>query len=492
MEPPKFEDKWKDAFGEAEISPTENVWTNIELDLEKAESISIRRKLTFFKMLAAASIIFAVGVGAFGLYSIQFNGASANLQNLALQKSDNPASNDEVKPEIQSQTSFIRAQEISANSEAISKAENHSEKEISNSNIDKNLNKQDLNLSSKKIASRKTKNTYNTSSSSYSSNENLIVKNGSNKLLTENHLPLELNREKLPSLVENRKILLRLPQLERSKDSVDPVVLMMAKLDQREYEIAKSEKEDKSALEEKLWTSVGFAAGSFNSLSSNISPTASNQAIMANNSSIANKEAKASGFAYTVGVNMGTKISNRWVVQGGVNYLTQSSDYTAQAAVGNSNFQSFRPASINELDKLSLGDFNTDSKLVTTAPYNVNNSVRYVSVPLQAGYLVVDRKLGLQLNAGVSTDLFVRNYKTADGPNLDKIDQGRGEDSPYRAMNFSGLVGTELSYKFDHRYRISLNPGVRYPFNSVYKSNLGVQSAPLTMDIGLRFRYIFQ
>jgi hypothetical protein len=134
---------------------------------------------------------------------------------------------------------------------------------------------------------------------------------------------------------------------------------------------------------------------------------------------------------------------------------------------------------------------NNTAKVVTTAPYNVNNEVRYLSVPVQAGYLVVNKKFGVQLNAGVSTELFLHNNKTAETNNIQQINQGINDDSPYRTMNFSGLVGTELSYRFAQRYRVSLNPGLRYPINSVYKSELGIQSTPLTFDVGLRFRYIF-
>jgi hypothetical protein len=96
------------------------------------------------------------------------------------------------------------------------------------------------------------------------------------------------------------------------------------------------------------------------------------------------------------------------------------------------------------------------------------------------------------LNAGFSTDLFLSNAKTAEGSTFDKIEEDTGDNSPYRTVNFSGLIGSEVSYRFSRRYRVALNPGIRYPFNSVYRSNVGVQSAPITFDLGLRFRYIFQ
>ena len=71
MERRKFEDSFQDAFRDAEASPSENVWTNIELDLEKADGDKMKRRLVFFKTLAAASIVFAMCVAGIGYYVFQ-------------------------------------------------------------------------------------------------------------------------------------------------------------------------------------------------------------------------------------------------------------------------------------------------------------------------------------------------------------------------------------------------------------------------------------
>src|SRR5690606_25670105 len=44
------------------------VWTNIELDLEKAEGGKMKRRLLFYKLLAAASVAFAMCVAGIGYY----------------------------------------------------------------------------------------------------------------------------------------------------------------------------------------------------------------------------------------------------------------------------------------------------------------------------------------------------------------------------------------------------------------------------------------
>jgi hypothetical protein len=494
MEKGKFEDNWKDAFQGAEIGPSDHVWTNIELGLEKNESGGIRRKLLFYQTLAAASIIFALAVGASSVYFFRDNG-TGSMNRLALkevEKLNSKSSDAVIVTPNEAVPSSSNQSEIESNTfgtVVAQNSENHSSGIVKTRTklsgtkygLGSTINEVSQNISSEneELTGRKIDNSQN----------QLIAQTGSLDEIPEQGITraMTLDAAALPSLA---KVPEAAYEANPEEEKADPVALMLAKLEDREKEISKSEKKTAKS-QENLWTSVGFAAGSFNSTGSHISATNTNSAIQSNNT-IAKKEAAASGTAYSVGVNMGKRVTARWVVQGGVNYLNQSSDYTAQTAVASNNLQSFRPESINELDKLNQGDaVAEENKIITTAPYNVNNNVRYLSVPLQAGYQVINHKFGVQLNAGVSTDLFLNNIKTAEGKSVDKINQGIGDDSPYRAMNFSGLLGTEISYRFSERYRIALNPGLRYPFSSVYKADLGVQSAPLTFDVGLRFRYIF-
>ena len=217
-------------------------------------------------------------------------------------------------------------------------------------------------------------------------------------------------------------------------------------------------------------------------MSATASPLAYSQ-----NVSVANQQAKASGSTYSVGINVGAKIAKRWVVQGGFNYMTQSSDYTANTVVTSPDYQSFKVASY-----ASSADNITNQNVVSTATYEVTNSLQYVSMSIQAGYVLINRTIGVQLNSGISTDLFLQNTLTPQDGGLDKTTQQNGSESPYRTVNFSGLIGTEISYKLGQHYRLALNPGLRYPFNSIYKSDVGVSASPLTFDIGLRVRYTFQ
>jgi hypothetical protein len=60
MERRTFEDSLKDVFKDAEATPSDKVWTNVELELEKETGGSMRRRLAFYQLLAAAAVTLAL------------------------------------------------------------------------------------------------------------------------------------------------------------------------------------------------------------------------------------------------------------------------------------------------------------------------------------------------------------------------------------------------------------------------------------------------
>ena len=505
MEREKFEESWKDAFDKAEVTPSEGVWTNIELDLEKAKGGNLKKRLMFFQMVAAASVVFAMAIGGAGYYfNVKMNQTFPNQ--IALEQESSSIQEHPVEPRS------ISDEAASGNETAASQdTENSAAPRVNETpGSTKQLHSQSIRPISegygKRSAAGKSESRAaqghqsrefhdNSSAPGFTdaqteANRELIAAKQADQFP---ELPRDIDERSVTPLYTPREIALIIPN---EKKKVDPVVAMLAMLEQREREV-QIEKDERisSVSDENLWTSIGFSAGSFNSVQGSVasrpSATMSNySSAMALAAPILDQETKASGYSYSMGVNVGTRISERWVLQGGLNYLTQASEYTANNVVVSSGLpqqQRFRAATSNEV----LSVDNLGSKLAYSAPYTVNNSMRYLSIPMQAGYLLVNKTFGLQLNAGVATDLFLQNTIKADNDQLDRTSQPSGSDSPYRAVNLSGLLGTEVSYRFGENYRISLNPGIRYPFNTIYKTELGVSSTPLTFDIGLRFRYIF-
>jgi len=484
MEREKFERSWKDAFEKAELNPDDQVWTNIELELERQRGGELKRRLLFYKMLAAASVVFALTVAGVGYFHMTELRQDAQL---VLQDKTTTSASDGKDTTLQTpdQPGDTRTEPMARADE---KATDRSQKAPNGSAALADASA----LRRIQSPARERGDTHSRSALSRAT----AAADDRPRLPGPNDLPSTLDAERLPPLyAADRRFDSALRQIkDYEKESVDPVVAMLARLEQRERDLQTEDghEERPDSQHEQLWTSVGVAAGSFNTMHASTSNmrmlSASAQNVAA---PIVDREAKASGLSYSMGVNVGTRISDRWVLQGGVNYLTQASEYTTDNVVMTSTGYSSRFMAAHSNALVGADERDINQKIVYSAPYTVNNSMRYLSIPMQAGYLLVDKAFGVQVNAGVATDLFLQNTVKADSDQLARSSQPAGEDSPYRAVNLSGLFGTEFSYRFAENYRVSLNPGIRYPFNTIYKSELGIQSTPVTFDIGLRFRYIF-
>lgn len=430
MERQKFEESFRDAFKGAEVAPSDSVWTNVELDLEKASGGQMKRRLLFFQLLAAASMVFAMGVG-----SVYYLNRPEIAQPIAQTSETKEKNSAEVKENLVASDANAPALTEEAADNATPKAQGPLQK------------KNALLLAQRDITTP-----------AIPSEQNALMGYDTGDKTNYDKRPL-------PALVNVEQ-----PKLKMPVSEPDPGMLLLARLKDEEK---KYQKEEKAVLNEKIWTSIGMGAGTFNP--NGISSSASSSAF----GPMASSSNPTSGSSYSVGLSVGGKVAKRIVLQGGISYLSNNAEYTSSAAAGSK-------ASLNEMAATSNDQINA------TSPYQVNSNLQFMSIPVQAGYIIVDRAFALQINGGVSTDLFVQSTLTPEDNSLEKVSQGAGSDSPYRTINFSGLVGTELSYKVGNHYRIAVNPGVRYALNSIYKTEVPSESSPVTFDVALRFKYIFK
>ncbi len=418
MEQQKFEESFKGAFRNAEIEPSDTVWTNVELDLDQHSGK--KGLLILIQLLAAASIVFAMGIG--GVYYLDSaqvqNSQSAKLNNATLDNLD----------EINSQESII--------SNSTSAALDQSNSSVKPSKM---------------------------------------LKDGTESLQIVAVINEEMSRSR-NAKVEFSQLQRPLPKLSKvfqptliisPPTEPDAGMLLLARLqdEERKYQ------QEEIIVNEKIWTSVGIGAGTFhpNTNSSSLS--------LQGFDNIASSSNPSAGTSYSAAVSVAGKISRRIVLQGGVTYLSYNAEYTSSAALGT---------------KASLNEFIvSNEQLVATSPYKVSSNLKYMSIPIQAGFILFEKNLALQINTGISTDIFLQNTLTPENSDLDKVTQSSGADSPYRTINFSGLVSSELSYKVGDHYRIAINPGLRYALNSIYRSEDSAQIEPVSVDLALRFRYIF-
>lgn len=435
MENSRFEESFRDAFSGAEVAPAEGVWTNIELSLEKASGGKMKRNLLLFQLLAAASVAFACGIGA--LYYI--NNQSATPDQTGKQQAV-------VKEEV-STSQRNQSEPVDNNTE---KSDPAKLKVESNAGLRKaNPKHTESNFSQDQLVA-------------------LIPDNSENKSKEAGQVfvPRSITKRNLSDYASVGKPELILPKPEQPVEA-DPGMVLLAKLKDEEK---KYQEEENKKSKENIWASVGVGAGSYRP----------NREVVTND----NVSSSKGGASYSAGVNVAGRISRRLVLQGGVSYMSQSADFISTSANKGG-------ASLSEYVRPSLSNEGSAAGAPVSS-YTVNSSLQFVSVPVQAGYVIVDQAFSIQLNGGVATDLFISNTLVPDDKQLQKVTQTAGKDSPYRTVTFSGLLGTEFSYRIANQYRISLNPGLRYSLSSIYKDEIAARITPVTFDVSLRFRYIFK
>jgi hypothetical protein len=452
----KFEDAWHKAFDNAEQTPSEDVWTGVELGLSMAETVVMKRRVVFYQRLAAASILFALMLGALGTYYIS-DMTIQQEQNLAQENLSGSAGGD--KDIANSDAEITNEEAIDTNKPEVDLHGNANGSKGLKKEFDNAVGHNDVAIVS-------------------AHNDNDEVKDSPGSKM---YMRKEESNRNYPSLIA------MIPEPSTALNGSMREVVIVRKLPAMPSSLMTSRKVKQT--QESLWASLGASTGNY-SPSSGFSSGSSSRALSQtstnfNNGQSAYSTTSSKGSAYSVGMNVGKRIAKRWLLQGGVSYLNQAIGYTSNYAV----------VDVNNKVSASVADYssiNSSSSVVAlSSPYEINSVNEFISIPVQAGYLLVDRKIGLQVNSGLSTDFFMQNTLTDKSGQLASYSSGAGEESPYRSVSLAGLVGTELSYKISTHYRVSVAPGLRYSLNSVLKSN-EVSSNPLVWDVGFRFRYIFK
>lgn len=466
----KFEEEWKDAIEGAEIAPSDRLWNSIDLKLSHAERGEMKKRVLFYQRLAAASVLFALCLGAAGWF---WNYDGAGVKSLASQQ---PVGENQSEAASATPTQSSSAANTGSTLASVSE---------SPSTIRENSAKANVGSGSKSLVEKGEK--ANSSRQEASVGDKIAVvtapsdKNDlqfGNSGMTESKSGLFNAQSEEGDLYKSIAVSgIALSEIHLSGKPVEQIESA------RTFKVAKKEEKRSDVADGNWWASLNGSGGAYNQSSS--SNLLANSLIQQGpttslNGAPSSREVGV-GTSFTYGMSVGKKIANRWVVMGGVNYLNQSIDYNSNIVLQDAS-----------QSKVFVADLaSPSSSLASTAPYLLRNTNEFISIPVQAGYLLVNRKAGVQLNAGVAADIFYRNTMTDLSGKFGSFSQDAGENSTYRSLNWTGLLGTELSYRMNKHYHVSLIPGFRYSFNSVLKSSTGSTINPLVWDVGFRLKYVF-
>ncbi|MHC1733317.1 MAG: outer membrane beta-barrel protein [Bacteroidales bacterium] len=188
--------------------------------------------------------------------------------------------------------------------------------------------------------------------------------------------------------------------------------------------------------------------------------------------------------AYSTGVTVGYKISDRLTIQSGigmasigqtisdVNVYAGLSDFyavkssylysveTASGTILAGNTDLYITDSKDRVGTLVQGNLADPSKYkLTQVGSDIQQVFRYLEMPVVLRYKVIDRKLGLNLSGGVAYGLLVDNAAyTGEGSDLIRV----GHTEGINLHNISSQLGLGMEYSLSRKITFNLEPVFRY------------------------------
>lgn len=194
-------------------------------------------------------------------------------------------------------------------------------------------------------------------------------------------------------------------------------------------------------------------------------------------------------------------LSEKWVLQGGLQYGTYktSGNAGAYSDAGGTHTYPLHYANLNQ-EAASPPSPNTEfardfinHSSQYNSPVSAVNTFEFLSVPLTIGYIVLDKKIGLMLTPGITSEFFLSNQLSDEADKLgDYTVRGGESNSPYNVVHFRGLVGAQLFYKLGKNYVVSLEPSYQHAITDFNKSESIFDSRPSNISLGAAFRYIIR
>ncbi|MEN8124706.1 MAG: hypothetical protein ABFR32_06195 [Bacteroidota bacterium] len=203
---------------------------------------------------------------------------------------------------------------------------------------------------------------------------------------------------------------------------------------------------------------------------------------------------KTTDEALSYGVKVDYQLSNKFIIQSGVNkvelaYTTKGvNTVLTSSKLPNHNINTTNSglhiSSSNTSNANSQEPINQLSK--SNVEGDLNQSIEYVEIPLEMKYNLFKSRVGLNVVGGFSTFILTNNQVSMVSLNsTTKL----GEANNLNVFNFSGNVGFDIDYKINKDWFLNLTPMVKYQFNTFSNSAGNFQPYYFGVYSGINYRF---
>ncbi|MEO9964723.1 MAG: hypothetical protein ABJF11_02975 [Reichenbachiella sp.] len=440
-----FEEQWHQALGHAEVTPPQQVWVAIDGQLANDQARDYKRLLIFYKWVAAACILLFV----LGTVLFWQNGNS-------------------------SLDSEIADAEIKSNSNSSNSNETIAQKSTGVIALDEDDNREEASLSLESDAKPTQVNNSIAAVPNPSSRGSVVVV------------------ESIPLKMEEMTIVSLHPKSASIPSTLEPWKATHL------YGVARTwEEVEQDMASSPLWAGVSFSAGSFDpgyGESSGNDLILSDQIGFTSESAVPQQRTQSrptysAGQSVAGGLNVGKKITRRVVLSSGLHYSAFSTGSASSQLVSDeldNLYALTAETSDNNLESaLSAGELSYEGELV-----QLTNEFQYLTIPLKAGYVLLDRKINITLNTGLAGNFRVDSRLVAEGEPGGLNNDFSTADS-YERVYFNFLTSVEFGYLFKEHYQFLLEPNYNQALNDFTSSSNPNQAKPRNLGLSIGFRYNF-
>jgi hypothetical protein len=431
-----FEDQWRDAFDGAKVPPPARVWENIEHKLTFDQIDVYQKKLFVYKWAAVVAILVAVSVSFANLMR------PSNLNDTRVDGQSNEVFGSFMTTSIDDGKVDVRSGQHGVESLKPMFLAGADEKDPTNPILNSQISISDI--------------------------QHLFVESKSGEELA-----------KIPFV--------RSHAVEAIPDW--------------KYRKVSTYKKDK--VENKFWAGLSVGADQFDPNYQQQSPSALSTAVVSaknfvntsGSETVARRptENMEVGMMRQMAMNMGMKLTNRLTLESGVQYAEASVTNYTNVLVENRYYPAAIPVTNQSAGLNQVGQVAKQKEIVEWEYQDVelNNQFQFATIPLKAGYILMDNRVHLRLNAGVVTNVYLGNTLDHPSDEIATFNITPGEASPYKNLSFSGITGVSMGYQVFNGFDMVLEPNYSRSLQSITKAdaNFNVNPVGFGMNAGIRYRF---
>ena len=201
------------------------------------------------------------------------------------------------------------------------------------------------------------------------------------------------------------------------------------------------------------------------------------------------------------GINLAYQISEKIKIRSGISkvdlsYNTKNIAFTAAVnptALSSVNYSEgnvpnyrIENRTVQQFSNLSASaEFNRASLASPTAGY-LNQKLGFIEVPLEIEYVIIDKKIGLNIIGGGST-LFLNNNMIS--LNSSDFSTNLGEANNLNNISFSTNLGVGIDYNISPQFELNLEPIFKYQLNTFSKTTGNVNPYYFGVYSGFSFKF---